>query len=90
MGSPRGNIATGLSSTQLEPDWFDNLQEEVSNVVEIELGPLDGFDRSQLWKAIDAQIGRRFSGIPRMPGFVLRAGDTMTGPLTIMPDLRHR
>jgi hypothetical protein len=81
-GFTAGNIATGLSSTQLEPDWFDNLQEEVSNVVEIELGPLDGADKFQLWKAIDAQIGRSISGIPPLPGFVLRAGDTMTGPLS--------
>lgn len=86
-GFTRGNIATGLSSTQLEPDWFDNVQEEVSNVIEIELGPLDSFDRAQLWKAIDAQIDRKVAGIPAQPAFVLRAGDTMTGVLTITAGL---
>ena len=86
-GFTRGNIATGLSLTQLEPDWFDNVQEEVSNVIEIELGPLDSFDRAQLWKAIDAQIDRKVAGIPAQPAFVLRAGDTMTGVLTITAGL---
>lgn len=86
-GFTRGNIATGLASTQLEPDWFDNLQEEVSNVIEIELGPLDSFDRAQLWKAIDAQIDRKVAGIPAQPAFVLRAGDTMTGALNFSAGL---
>jgi hypothetical protein len=82
-GFTAGNIATGVSSTQLEPDWFDALQEEVSNVIEIELGPLNALDREQLWKAIDNQISRQISGIPVQPGFVLRAGDTMTGNLIL-------
>ena len=89
-GFTNGNPQTGLASTQLEGDWYDILQEEVSNAVElagltlsppVEGGPNHGLgDLTQLYQAIQAIAG----GLnPDLSGFVRKSGDTMTGPLVI-------
>jgi Chaperone of endosialidase len=69
-----GNPTAGTPSTQLNMGWFDNLQEEVARVIELAGLTLDGNEKEQLNEAIDRKIGA--SGF-----FVLKAGDTMTGPL---------
>jgi hypothetical protein len=75
-----GNPTAGTPSTQLNMGWFDNLQEEVARVIEIAGITLDGAEKEQLNEAIDRKIAG--AGL----GFVLRTGDTMTGPL-ISPTL---
>ncbi len=89
-GFTDGNPQTGLSSTQLESAWFDILQEEVSNAVELAgfalSPPLDGGpnhglgDLTQLFQAMQAIA---FGANPDLSAYVLKSGDTMSGPLII-------
>jgi hypothetical protein len=76
-GFTDGNPQTGLSTTQLEAIWFDATQEEPCTVVELAGIPLDGTRHDQLWQAINA-IAANHAG-----QYVHKAGDTMTGPLTL-------
>lgn len=69
-----GNPGLGVPSTQLEADWFDQLQEEIARVVENTGTTLDGTNMEQLWEALTGDNG-----------FVRKTGDTMTGPLIVQP-----
>jgi hypothetical protein len=82
-GFTDGNPQIGTASNQLEAVWFDGLQEEVANTIElagITLAPPDvpWPQYHQLYDAI-----RAISTTVGDPRYVLKAGDTMTGPLTI-------
>jgi hypothetical protein len=70
-----GDDTTGVLSTQLEADWFDNPQEEIANAIELSGIALNPADMTQLWQAIRAGGG--------LGPFVRIAGDTMTGTLTV-------
>jgi hypothetical protein len=76
-----GNDTTGVSSTQLDAAAFDNYQEEICNAIELAGIPLDPTDMTQLSQAIRAEIA---AGATPAGTFVLRAGDTMTGPLSLI------
>jgi hypothetical protein len=69
-----GNDTTGVSSTQLEANWFDNAQEEIANAIELAGIPLDPTDMTQLWQAIGAVATGATAG------YVLKTGDVMSGP----------
>jgi hypothetical protein len=78
-----GNPAVGLASTQLEADWFDMVQEEIANCIELsgealQLPVADGSTYNQLHRAIG-----RIAGGPYLP----LTGGTLSGPgtLTIAP-----
>lgn len=51
-----GNKPEGILATKLNAEWFNSLQEEVSNVIESEGIALDEDDNAQLLKAIEAKI----------------------------------
>jgi hypothetical protein len=72
-GSPR----TGRLATEVEQDWLNTIQEEISQVIEGAGLTLDKMRLDQLLLAIQLLIER---GLPPMP-FVKLIGDTMQGPL---------
>lgn len=51
-GFTNGNVVGGIPSTDLEDTWFDNVQEEIANVVESTGVALSGADQTQLLVAI--------------------------------------
>jgi hypothetical protein len=80
-GFTDGDPQTATSSTQLEADWFDPVQEEICNVIELagfSLLPPDtvtpGGTYHQMYDAIGAMIAAR---LPDVSGYVLKTGDTM-------------
>jgi hypothetical protein len=71
-----GNPQLGLPSTQLEADWFDMVQEEIANCIELsgeglQLPVADGSTYNQLHRAI-----ARIAGGPYLP----LTGGTLSGP----------
>jgi hypothetical protein len=74
-----GNPAAGTPSTQLNADWFDYVQEEISNVIEMFGGTLDPARRDQLYQAINDRIVDAAGG-----DYVARTGDQMSGNLRIV------
>jgi len=70
-----GDPGLGTASTQLEALWFDNAQEEIANAIEMSGLALNPNDMTQLWQAINARVAAG--------PFVLKTGDTMTGPLAV-------
>ena len=56
-GFTNGNAVAGLAATDLEADWFDHVQEEISRVIEAGGGAVDGSSYTQLLTAIQSLIG---------------------------------
>lgn len=55
-GFTNGNAVTGVAATDLEGDWFDHVQEEISSVIEAAGGTVDGSSYSMLLAAIQKLI----------------------------------
>ncbi|MCW5299264.1 phage tail protein [Herbaspirillum lusitanum] len=56
-GFTNGNAVTGVPATDLEADWFDHVQEEISRVIEAGGGAVDGSSYTMLLTAIQQLIG---------------------------------
>ncbi|OWY32028.1 phage tail protein [Herbaspirillum aquaticum] len=56
-GFTNGNAVAGVPATDLESDWFDHVQEEISRVIEAGGGVVDGSSYTQLLTAIQSLIG---------------------------------
>jgi hypothetical protein len=55
-GFTNGNVVSGIPSTDLTDSWYDNVQEELANVIE-DLGiTLDGNNRAQLLAALKGRL----------------------------------
>lgn len=78
-GFTNGNAVTGIASTDLESDWFDHVQEEISNVIEATGGAVDGSAYTQLLTAIRTMI-RNASALPGVRG--LRGDRNAAAPTT--------
>jgi hypothetical protein len=61
-GFKDGDLANGVSPTDLNANFFNQLQEEVANVVEAAGIALDGTNLQQLLSAIAALTTARFTG----------------------------
>ena len=80
-GHGDGNPQTGESSTQHEARFYDSLQEEIATAIELAgIALRDDYPFDQLYQAI---VAIAIANNPDVSNFVLRTGDTMTGPLGI-------
>ena len=55
-GFTNGNAVTGVPATDLEADWFDNVQEELAALVEANADTVDGSSTSQVLAALQAMF----------------------------------
>ncbi|MET3229979.1 UNVERIFIED_ORG: hypothetical protein ABIC54_002164 [Burkholderia sp. 1263] len=55
-GFTDGDAVAGIASTDLEDVWFDSVQEEIANAVEVSGQTLDDADRFQLSKALKGRL----------------------------------
>ncbi|APW38957.1 hypothetical protein RD110_18550 [Rhodoferax koreense] len=62
-GFTDGDVIGGVAATDLNADWFDQVQEEISNVIELAGIALSGGTLTQLKQAIDAMIGAKAIGV---------------------------
>ena len=62
-GFTNGNPATGQASTELAAAWFNAMQEEVANVIELSGGTLDNSNNAQVHQAITNMINNAHKGI---------------------------
>ena len=62
-----GNLLIAVQATDGEADWFNNLQEEVANVIESNGIALDGNVRTQLYQAIQAMIAGAANNAIKIP-----------------------
>lgn len=53
-GFTNGDVIGGIAATDLDEDWFDDVQEEIANVIEGAGIALDGADKTQLLQAVQA------------------------------------
>jgi hypothetical protein len=83
-GFTDGNVGTGQPTTQLEAKWFDTEQEELANLVEIGgRFALNPTDNQQVLKSIQQMITEATILPPDLTLYVRKAGDVMSGTLTI-------
>lgn len=72
-GFTNGNVVGGIPSTDLEDAWFDNVQEEIANVIEAAGVALNGAVKTQLLQSIQKVATGRLIGVQ-----VLTASGTYT------------
>lgn len=82
-GFTAGDPLTGTPATSMSPAMWNSLQEELCGLIEEWLGPLDPASYLQLRNAIDARIISALVG-SGVSGKVNKAGDSMTGALSIV------
>lgn len=61
-GFRRSDLVAGIAATQFNPDWANNVQEEIANAIEGAGIALNGGSKTQLLAAINALVLGRFTG----------------------------
>lgn len=75
-----GDLSVGVQPTDAEADWFNQLQEEVANVIEAQGITLDAGDRTQLYQAIQLMIaGATNNGLKIPVRFTTTANIVLSG-----------
>ena len=62
-GFTDGDPATGLAATELAAAWFNAVQEEVANIIELSGGTLDKSNNAQVYQAITNMINNANKGV---------------------------